>query len=419
MRLLFVAFYFPPAAGAGVQRPLKLTAGLAARGVEVTVLTPRDPRWIHRDESLPVPPGVEVIRTAYPGPRGRRPAEELYALTGLRRLARAATLQPRRLLVPDEHSPWLLTALPRALQLERGRRFDAVVTTSPPASAHLIGAALRRATGLPWIADLRDSLVAKSDRALERRAVRLKEGTSAIVAELVARRADAVVAVTETIAAEIRRRRQDAPVTVVPNGIDLDEARGLAYRNGGRFRLTHTGSFFGPRDPRPILEAIARLPGELDLVARFVGDFRAADLAYARELGVDDRIELLGYRTRRETLALQRDSEALLLLLPEIGERGLDVPSAKLFEYLAARRPILAAVPPAGTAARIVNEAGAGTVVAPDDAGALTTALADLAGRWREHGLPDVALPPATLDEWGRETQVARFAELLEQVARR
>jgi len=173
MKVLLISFYFPPAGGAGVQRPLKFAGELARAGVDVHVLAPDDPRWLHRDEGLAVPANVSVHRARYIGPRGRRPAEELHGLRGLRRLARRLALTPRRLLLPDENVTWVATAIPRAVQLVRREKIDVVITTSPPSSVHLVGAAVRCLTGVSWVADLRDSIVAKSDRGFERLTVRV------------------------------------------------------------------------------------------------------------------------------------------------------------------------------------------------------------------------------------------------------
>ena len=169
-------------------------------------------------------------------------------------------------------------------------------------------------TGVRWVADLRDSIVAKEDRAVERRLARLKEQTHVPVARLVAGSADGVVAVTETIAAEIRELDASARVAVIPNGCDPEDFEGLEYRRAERFRITHTGSFFGKRDPRPFLEALARMGP--DVTARFIGDFRPADRAWAARLGLGDRLELRPFSSHADAIAAQRDSDALLLLLP-------------------------------------------------------------------------------------------------------
>ncbi len=88
MKVLLVSFYFPPAGGGGVQRPLKLAQYLPALGIETHVLAPDDPQWIHRDEALRVPTQAWVHRARYLGPSGRKPAEELHGKQGLARLRR-------------------------------------------------------------------------------------------------------------------------------------------------------------------------------------------------------------------------------------------------------------------------------------------------------------------------------------------
>ena len=108
-------------------------------------------------------------------------------------------------------------------------------------------------------------------------------------------------------------------------------------------------------------------------------------------------------------MEFQRDSEALLLLLPDMAERNKDVPSAKLYEYLAARRPILALVPPDGTAAEIVRATGMGIVAPPDDAAAIRAALDELVRLWRANprGWPELS------DEWKeRLSRAARARDL-------
>jgi glycosyltransferase involved in cell wall biosynthesis len=109
----------------------------------------------------------------------------------------------------------------------------------------------------------------------------------------------------------------------------------------------------------------------------------------------------------------------LLLLLPEVGERGRDVPSGKLYEYLAARRPILAAVPPNGTAAELIREANAGTIVAPDDLAALREAIDGFLQRWRQRGLPDLEPSPAFRQQISRIERVRQLADLLQQLGQR
>ncbi len=415
MKVLLVTLYFPPAGGGGVQRPLKFATHLPALGIETHVLAPDDSKWIHSDDELQPPTQAWIHRARFIGPRGRRPAEELHGKRGLERAGAQARLLGRRLLVPDENVSWNLTAVPAAIRIARREGIDAVITTSPPGSLHLVGASVKRTVGIPWLADLRDSIVAHPHRRAESVAVRAKERAAAIVARTVTRYADAIVTVSDAIADEARELAPAGRVVTIANGSDFDDFEGMAYTPGERFRITHTGSFFGKRDPKPFLQALAD-SGLDDVVVRFVGDFRTSDREFAESLGLGDRLELIDYVPRRRSLELQRDSEALLLLIPDAGGRGKGVLSGKVFEYVAAERPILAAVPPDGAAAALLEEIGAGVVVAPDDVAGLRDALVDLHGRWRRGELGWTLLPPDVRDRLSRRARVAELAELLRDV---
>ena len=353
-------------------------------------------------------------RARYIGPKGRKPAEELHGTGGLERFTRQAQLAGRRLLVPDENVSWNLTAIPAAIRIAKREGIDVVITTSPPSSVHLVGAAVKQAVGIPWVADLRDSIVAHPHRRAESRLVRVKETGEHAVARLVARSADAVVCVSDAIAEEMRDRSPAGPVLTIANGSDFDDFAGLEHHQAQRFRITHAGSFFGKRDPRPFLTALAR--SELDIVARFLGDFRSADREWAESLHLGDRLELIPYAPRRRSLELQRDSEALLLLIPDAGGRGQGVLSGKVFEYLAAARPILAVVPPDGAAAQLIRDADAGLVVAPDDIDGIESALRDLHARWANGSLADAPLSAEWQHRVSRRTRVEELAQLLEEL---
>jgi glycosyltransferase involved in cell wall biosynthesis len=406
VKVLLVTFYFPPAGGAGVPRFLKLAELLPELGIETHVLAPDDPKWLHRDDSLQLPAAATVHRARNLGPRARRPAEELAAAHGLARLGLRAQLFLRGLLVPDAGVVWAANAAPTAVRLVRREGIDVVITTSPPGSVNLVGVAVRRLTRARWVADLRDSIASHPQRRRQIRGER-------ILARHVARRADAVVAASDAIAAEMQTLGPPRRLELIANGCDFEDFEGLEYRPGDRLRVTHAGSFFGRRDPRPFLEALAKADGEV--MARFVGGFPSAYREYARRLGLADRIEVLSHRSRAEVLALQRDSDALLLLIPE-NERG--VLSAKVFEYLAAERPILAVVPPDGEAAALIRRTGAGTVVAPDDVDGMAAALSELDERRRAGTLRETPLAPEWRVRLSRRARVREYADLLEAVIR-
>ncbi len=394
-----------------MQRSLKLAQYLPAMGIETHVLAPDDPRWIHRDEELRLPTQAWVHRARYVGVSGGKPSEVLAGRQGLDRVATRARLQLRRFVVPDENATWALTAIPAGIRLVREHEIDVVVSTSPPGSTHLIAAGIARATGARWVADLRDSLVAHAHRRADTTATKAKAAMHGRVARLVAARADAITCVSEAISEETRALEPRGRVVTIPNGCDFDDVVGLERSPSERFRITHTGSFFGRRDPRPFLRALAG--SQLDVQARFLGDFRPADRVWAVDHGLSDRIELIPYAPRSTSLALQRDSEALLLLIPEADGRGRGVLSGKVFEYIAVGRPILAAVPPDGAAAELIRETGAGIVAAPDDPEAIRDALEELHARWTAGALPDVELSADWRTKLSRRTRVEEMAEVL------
>ena len=209
--------------------------------------------------------------------------------------------------------------------------------------------------------------------------------------------------------------RPRGPVVEIGNGCDFEDFAGLPYRRADRFRVTHAGSFFGRRDPRPFLDALARADG--DVLARFVGDFRSADREYAERLRLGDRLELIPYLPRQDVLALQRDSEALLLLIPEADGRGKGVLSGKVFEYLAAERPVIAAVPTDGEAAELLRSTGAGLVAAPDDVDGLADAVGELENRWRAGDLDGAPLSPDVRRRLSRRARAEELASLLRGLA--
>jgi glycosyltransferase involved in cell wall biosynthesis len=413
VKILLVTRHFPPGGGGGVQRPLKFATHLPALGIETHVLAPDVPGTAPADDELELPTQAWIHRVRYVGPRSGRPADRLLAKQGVSRLGTQAALLGRRLLVPDENAPWSTLATPVAIRIVRREGIDVVLTTSPPPSLHLLGAAVKRTTGAAWVADLRDPLTSHPHRrGYESRLARLKETTVGRVGRLVASQANAIVAASDAIADEMRALEPKGKVVTIANGCDFDDFAGLEHHPSDRLRITHAGHFHGKRDPKPFLRALAQ-SGLDDVVVRFAGDFRTEDREYAEALGLGDRVELLGNVSRRRSLELQRDSEALLLLIPDSGGRGRGVVTGKIYEYLAAERPILAVVPPDGAAAQLVRDTGAGIVVPSDDVDALREALLDLHRRWQAGSLDGTTLSAEWRERLSRGARVEDLADLL------
>ena len=209
MKVLIVSFYFPPAGGGGVQRPLKLAQYLPAMGIETHVLAPDDPRWLHRDEGLRMPLQAWVHRARYIGVSGGKPSEVLAGTQGVERAVTRARLQLRRLVVPDENATWAVTAIPKGIRLVREHDIDVVVSTSPAVDAPDRG---RDRAGDGGALGGRPPRLARCPRIAGRtRRRRRRRRLHERVARLVASRADAITCVSEAISEETRALRPRGP----------------------------------------------------------------------------------------------------------------------------------------------------------------------------------------------------------------
>ena len=426
LRVLIVAFYFPPAGGGGVQRVLKWCRYLQEFGIEPHVLTPDDPRWIDEDPDLEVPAGTTVHRARYVGLRPGQPGQLLHGLRGARRILRRLALQPRRFLVPDVVATWRLTAIRRGVRVVREHDIDVVLSTSPPATDHVVAAAIARRTERPLACDLRDSWLADPRLRTDRRSVALKQLLAARMERRSVGRAGLVTTAADSISEEVRARHGSTirQVLTIRNGADAADfaADPALDAPPERFVVTHTGGFYGLRRPGRVLDAIEAMPDrqELDasrILLRFVGQLPAADAErIARSPRLAGCVEHTGFVPYRQALAHQLAADCLLLLVPDTPDRQGMV-TGKLFEYLLARRRILALVPPNGAAAELVRETGSGVVVQPDDVSGIVAALCRIAAEVAAHGPVLDPLDGNVLAEVSRRGGAERLAGALRGLA--
>ena len=430
LRVLYLAFYFPPASGGGVQRTLQMVRHLPDLGIDVEVLAPTDPKWLVEDPALlaSLSPALRVHRARFRGPGTRvLPGQRLARATGPVERGRARlAIVGRGLLLPDVEAVWLTDAVPAARRLLADGRFDAIVTTSPPASVAVAGSLLSRSSGLPWIADWRDAWLGSAE--LLRGSARDRARLAALrpLAARTLRGVAAAACVNEQIAAEVQALAPAAEVEVVPNGAAFEDAEGLERRPAERCTLLYAGYFFGSRSPAPLLRGAAELlrrRPELRQVLRlrFMGGLRPRDLAAVAEHGLDDLVAFDENRPYREALQAQRDADVLVLLTQaEDGRDGAVFVPGKTWEYLTMARPILAVVPPDGHAAGVLRELGApATIADPDRPEQVAAALETLVERWREGGLPDVPLPAPARDRISRRARAEALAGLVRRAVER
>src|SRR5262249_21152034 len=185
----------------------------------------------------------------------------------------------------------------------------------------------------------------------------------------------------------------------------------------------HAGYFFGARSPRPLLEAVRELldrrPALRDVLElRFVGGFRTADREWAEGLELGQGIRIEGTLPHHQTLRAMKEADSLLLLIPSAGGIGKTVLSGKVFEYLAAERPVLGLVPLDGAAADLLRSAGHEWIADPDDVAAIASTLERLVDAWIATRLPDVVIPEALRASLDRRSRAGAMAALLSEITR-
>lgn len=362
--------FFPPAAGGGVYRPLSFVKYLSGLSWDVTVVTPRPGEFWIADEGLEkeIPPDVRVVRT--PSLSGQRILGRVKGRKNERGSSRSSSgfgLMRKigeMFLLPDTYAGWIPFARSAASALCEKEDFDLVYSTSPPDSTHLAAMAVSRRFALPWVVDFRDPWIslylrdpptpfhAMLHRRMEKRSAR----------------ADLVLVTTDWQKEKLEELYPGCHVEKVRNGFDEDDFSGLSNLSGpsGPFTVLHCGMLTLGRSSRPFLDGLSIFVKSRPEIA---GDFRVVFLG-AREsenedwvsrLGLEDVVEFRDNISHDECVRLERSSH-LLLLLKHDDERYRGLVPGKLFEYLGARRPVLA-LAPEGEAASIITETGRGEVV--------------------------------------------------------
>ena len=377
-RLLIITYYWPPTGGSGVQRWVKFSKYLPEFGWQPVVYTPENPEQLARDESLlaDIPACAEVVKTHISEPyeiyrrlTGGKQGQEVNPVNAQKKnwKQRLSLWVRGNCFIPDPRVGWVRPSVRFLKKYLAEHPVDAVVTTGPPQSVHLIGLGLKKALGLHWIADFRDpwtemfyykhlGLSAAADRRHHRLEQAVLDG------------ADTVISVSPPVAADFQTKTR-TPVVLITNGFDESDFKDAGSQSGmtgesPKLRLVHTGLFAADGNPLNLWDALARRC-ETDpdfrerLEIRLAGKVDAAITDAIRARGLGDNLVELGYLPHDETVREQRAADILLLPLRREPEYAKVLPG-KIFEYLAARRPVLGIGQEDGAAASVLRDAGAG-----------------------------------------------------------
>ncbi|CAM3314318.1 glycosyltransferase [Rhodothermus bifroesti] len=424
--VLLVTYYFPPAGGAAVQRFLKFTRYLPEQGWQPVVLTvaPESAAYPALDPALveEIPPNVPVVRTrswdpyaAYARMMGRSKAETVsVGFAGSphhswkERLARWIRAN---LFLPDARVGWVPFALRAAVRVLEQYPVEAVVTTGPPHSAHLIGYGLRRRYRLPWIADLRDPWTG-IDYYDMLPMTRLARWLDARIEQTVLAKAEARTVVTPAMQRMFARR--GLSTLLIPNGYDPADFADLQPQPDGRFWITYVGSMNPTRNPEALWQALRQLPELTALRVRLIGTIdQSVQQAIARH-HLEDRVEVWPFVSHRQALKSLLESALLLLVVNRVaGNEGIT--TSKLYEYIGAGRPVLGIGPVQGDAAALLEETKAGKMFDYEDVAGLCAYLRQHYEAWAAKQ-PLAGAPPELARRYSRPVLAGALARLLDEV---
>ena len=424
-RVLIITYYWPPSGGSGVQRWLKFTKYLREFGWEPVIYTPSNPELMAVDNSLEgeVPQGVEVIRKEI-----LEPYSIYRTLTGKKK----GDIKPgfintggglslfirSNLFIPDPKCLWVAPSRRFLKRWLRENPVDAIVSTGPPHSMHLIAKGVAKSLNIPWLADFRDPWTKMFTFKYMKYSAPVK-ALHTLLERGVVKGADVVLTVTNTIAGELESVRGGGAVPVITNGFDPADFQQKAPSLDKEFSITYTGLFVKSQNPEVLWGVLSKWakhdPGFASaLKIRLVGHTDGTILKSIEEAGLDPYLERIDYMSHDKVTELQMASQLLLLsggMEPE--SRG--ILTGKFFEYLAARRPILGFGPKGGDMDIALGESEGGAMFDYDDERGCRRWLEDRYAEYLAGGVPPA---DGNIDIYSRRELTKRLALLLDEIVR-
>ncbi len=439
-RVLIITYYWPPSGGSGVQRWVKFAKYLPKEGWQPVIYTPENPELTTIDKTLAaeIPLEAEIVKThifepygIYRKLMGKGSSTDLKALTsagsdgnevnpvngGKKSWKQKLSLYIRgNFFIPDPRIMWVRPSVKFLKSYLKKHPVDAIVSTGPPQSMHLIGLELSKATGLPWLADFRDpwtkifyfkhlELTPRSEakhQALEKKVV---DGATRVIAVSPMVKKD-FEAITST------------PVELITNGFDEEDFND-PFEADEYFNITHTGLFASDGDPEILWKVLAAKCQEDKefrklLRIRLVGKTDQEIVNSIETAGLGPNLVNLGYQSHEVAVREQRNASVLILPLRKEPEYEAVLPG-KLFEYLASRRPILGIGQTDGAMAQVVRNTGSGIVYDWNEEQKIRRWVDFSWEEFKNHELLDNA---TDISMYSRRRLTKRLVSLLEEITK-
>ena len=378
-KVLIITYYWPPAGGPGVQRWLKFAKYLPSFGYQPVIYTPENANYPILDKQLidEVYEHCIIVKTPIREPYrlanllGAKKAKTMSS--GIIKFSRKQSFAEKLMLwirgnffIPDARVGWVKPSVNFLVNYVQKHNIDTVITTGPPHSMHLIGMKLQELCNLHWIADFRDPWTTIGyHKELKLTAFAIKKHLE--LERAVLNKADQIIVTSKTTKSDFQKLTQK-PIKVITNGYDVEYLGKVELDDA--FTISHIGSFLSNRNPRVFWKALAELRKEnkafkaafqLKLVGRVSNEILDA----IREFHLDSCTINVGYVDHKQALIEQRKARVLLLIEIDSEETRAIIPG-KLFEYMAAERPILAIGPEQADFFEIIKETNTGKVALYD-----------------------------------------------------
>jgi glycosyltransferase involved in cell wall biosynthesis len=387
-KVLVVAHNFPPTGGAGVQRSVKFVKYLPSLGWEPIVLTTARRTLPAKDPSLlrDLSDKTRIIRTFTPEPMSKVWGEDSlwsYFLWGLTMLVS----------IPDPGIWWVPWAAWHGYRQLQSEAVDVIYATGPPFSSHFVGAVLKKLTRIPLIIEFRDAWTLEPNYGARRLLLRWHAPFERLMQDGLVKYADKVVFVTEGMRKDFAREySKENAFATIRNAFDAEDfVQPGKHLSKDRFNIVYTGmAVVGEPSHNPdtffesVKKAVEMDDGlRRDLCVTFVGNMDPQSKALISELGIAPWVKAVPYCPHLESIQYLLEADVLLLIVKEHGS----IVTGKIFEYIGARKPVLALVVPDGEAAWLLQKAGSGVLADWNDPTDIASKIITLYHKWQERDL--------------------------------
>jgi len=430
-KVLVLTYYWPPAAGPGVQRFLKFCKYLPEYGWDPVVLTVEAGSYSSEDASLDedIVSSLPVYKTktfepftVYNRLRGSKGKAMPVALMGIKEdkglIQRLSLYVRANYFIPDARKGWKPYALKMVKTIMDDHEIDAVITTGPPQSTHLIGLELKKRYGLPWLVDFRDPWTTVYYNKFFPRTASTEKKDKALE-DSVLQSADAVVAVSAGLGAEFSTRAKS--LEIIYNGFDTEDIPESSNAPSENFSLEYIGNLKPNQNPEMLWTALHELVDENpDFKEKFrlnltgnIDSYLADDLESKYHLG--GVLNLVSYVSHSEAVERMVNTNMLLFIIPKADNNHLII-TGKLFEYIASRSPVLSIGPPEGDAAKLLVEAERDSMIDYEDKDQIKSRVLDQFKAWKDGAGVLPKHSNSDLDKFSRKRLTQKLGDILDSI---